>query len=753
MANKPLKSIKFPGLNDTYTVPEVDATLATTGAAADAKKVGDEINDLKADLSYKDVYVYFSYGHYATWYKDASGFHLTLPSNADLIIFYGENGRKTVPVSDILTMATEYGLTVTDSTVSGGIVVLVFNIETTRVYFSDHVGKNEYALYYGFWGSAVWGKICDNYYYNNIVRIDNTLTLAGQAADSKATGNKLTKLSYKDIYLYFSNGKYSTWEKKSDGFYLTLPANSDLIIFYGSNGKKTVSVADILAMATEYGLTVSDTTIKGNIVILLFNIETATVYFSDHVGENDYVLYYAFWGSAVWGKICDNYYYLISLDNKMDERRNTWYAYTAFNRKWSWNKNDGKCHLYIPNSDVTIRGVGIKSYIKVTYDEIMTALGGFADVTITDGYVDGYEFSIVYDTADKTVKVHANNNYASTEIILFAHHWEVANYGLLTHTDPGYDGLRNYWLSHMESKIDSINANLGEAGVNGVSFMFITDIHIESNDGQSPRLIKEITNKTNVKYLIPNGDYVNQNVDKQVEIDNIRNTIWSFINASRICFPVIGNHDKNTNFAEDTYKQYEMSDAEVFDCVHGQLPYGTQYGDLFYYYYDDHITKTRFLILQSGLEHYTWAGQITQAQLNWARTVMDDTPSGYHIVIFVHALYQPADWSQLTPTFNPEFLTADGAALFNEVDGHNTAHQDAPIVAIFSGHVHIDMTTTTDGGVPIIFTDCDARSTNSGNYHQETTDSQCFDCVTINYTTKTIKCVRIGRGVDRTVTY
>jgi len=51
MANKPLKSIKFPGLNDTYTVPEVDATLATTGAAADAKKVGDEISDIKADLN------------------------------------------------------------------------------------------------------------------------------------------------------------------------------------------------------------------------------------------------------------------------------------------------------------------------------------------------------------------------------------------------------------------------------------------------------------------------------------------------------------------------------------------------------------------------------------------------------------------------------------------------------------------------------------------------------------------------------
>jgi len=51
MADKPLQSITFPGLTDKYTVPAVDNTLSVTGAAADAKKTGDELTDLKADLN------------------------------------------------------------------------------------------------------------------------------------------------------------------------------------------------------------------------------------------------------------------------------------------------------------------------------------------------------------------------------------------------------------------------------------------------------------------------------------------------------------------------------------------------------------------------------------------------------------------------------------------------------------------------------------------------------------------------------
>lgn len=50
MANKPLQSIKFPGLPDTYIVPDIDTTLTQTGQAADSKVVGDAIAESKNEL-------------------------------------------------------------------------------------------------------------------------------------------------------------------------------------------------------------------------------------------------------------------------------------------------------------------------------------------------------------------------------------------------------------------------------------------------------------------------------------------------------------------------------------------------------------------------------------------------------------------------------------------------------------------------------------------------------------------------------
>ena len=97
MANKPLKSIKFPGLNDTYTVPEVDATLATTGAAADAKKVGDEINDLKEDLTMFNSNCVYGIRDYAKDHPDffISSLHFVYNEDNDHCIVSGVTYTET----------------------------------------------------------------------------------------------------------------------------------------------------------------------------------------------------------------------------------------------------------------------------------------------------------------------------------------------------------------------------------------------------------------------------------------------------------------------------------------------------------------------------------------------------------------------------------------------------------------------------------------------------------------------------------
>ena len=45
MANIELKTLKFPGLDDTYIIPSatIDASLSIEGASADAKAVGDAL--------------------------------------------------------------------------------------------------------------------------------------------------------------------------------------------------------------------------------------------------------------------------------------------------------------------------------------------------------------------------------------------------------------------------------------------------------------------------------------------------------------------------------------------------------------------------------------------------------------------------------------------------------------------------------------------------------------------------------------
>lgn len=57
MANKPLKTIKFPGLNDVYTIPQIDPTLSQEGEAADALATGVRNTNLNSRIDNLSVAV------------------------------------------------------------------------------------------------------------------------------------------------------------------------------------------------------------------------------------------------------------------------------------------------------------------------------------------------------------------------------------------------------------------------------------------------------------------------------------------------------------------------------------------------------------------------------------------------------------------------------------------------------------------------------------------------------------------------
>lgn len=62
MATKPLQSIKFPGLSDTYTVPQIDDTLTVEGRTADAKVTGTRIDGFESMFPYPVSVTYESGG-------------------------------------------------------------------------------------------------------------------------------------------------------------------------------------------------------------------------------------------------------------------------------------------------------------------------------------------------------------------------------------------------------------------------------------------------------------------------------------------------------------------------------------------------------------------------------------------------------------------------------------------------------------------------------------------------------------------
>lgn len=311
--------------------------------------------------------------------------------------------------------------------------------------------------------------------------------------------------------------------------------------------------------------------------------------------------------------------------------------------------------------------------------------------------------------------------------------------------------IPDYFATMMETKLPIIRANMNEVGQYGDTFIFITDMHWDRNAKNSPSLIKYILDNTNINKILCGGDLISQGERNQMMQDmndSIKSLEFPFHRYLLVAF---GNHDSNKMVSNPSTEHFDLNTcyALLEKETESYITMMTDY-DLSFYY-DNKSNKTRYIVLDTG-EDSGSSGRSFTAYQEFADVLLD-TPQNWHIVVMAHIVtYGRFTYiGAMMSAFNAKSTySRDGVGSFDFTNAKGY------VDCAFGGHTHVDSTFTTSGGIPVIVTTTDSDRVSADDpytYTKGTDQEQAFDVVTINYVAKTIKCVRIGRGVDRTINY
>lgn len=302
------------------------------------------------------------------------------------------------------------------------------------------------------------------------------------------------------------------------------------------------------------------------------------------------------------------------------------------------------------------------------------------------------------------------------------------------------DTAPSYWTTHLSTKADQIHELMESAGRNKTSFLFYTDAHWDYGAKKAPLLLKYLYNHTPINKTFFGGDIVNsESTDREV-----MTYLWDWRNQVREIpnhHSVVGNHDDgnatNNLFPTNYIYSFLLAAEEDSNVVQG--------GDM-YYYIDDPCEKTRFLFLDTA-----YIGLNTD-QLTFIKESLKSTPENWHIVPISHIWYEP-DYDQYNVRPIPIAGYGTGVQnLVNIFDNYNSRADEfseckAKIEFCIGGHCHRDYTGRTTGGIPIILCETDSYHGRSGLANTAgTTNESAVNAIIVNYTTKNINIVRIGRG-------
>lgn len=318
--------------------------------------------------------------------------------------------------------------------------------------------------------------------------------------------------------------------------------------------------------------------------------------------------------------------------------------------------------------------------------------------------------------------------------------------------------IPEYWNNALSTKIQSIKSNEEYNIIADVcSFVFITDMHYPYNAKQSAKLIKNIVDNTNIRYILNGGDNIHNSSTEVYTPEDCVSVLYDVRkDFKKYCldeslFSTLGNHDLNTQGTATG-----LSAMQMYDAIYRKTADYTEQGGWSWYYQDDKYHKVRFV----SVNIYG----MNQSQLSWIGDTALNVPDGWAIVLFAHAL--PFEKTDIGNELNRNALNlkavleAYQAKTTVNISDSSTSwpinytkdfsSYNGEIACYLAGHVHSD-NVITDGGITYVTTlndSLDRRASSGG-----TTNEQAFDVFTLNKGTKTLKATRIGSGSDRTITY
>lgn len=379
---------------------------------------------------------------------------------------------------------------------------------------------------------------------------------------------------------------------------------------------------------------------------------------------------------------------------------------------------------------------------------------------LTNAYVTMYIYAYV-DTVTASVIPNASNNIDQLQQDVEALQASAATLGDNI-VVPAYYNNNNY----LKNKLTDIVSNTING--TGISFVFITDLHLRDNSKSSKSLVKYVLDNTSIPFVISGGDipcaYTKVSGSEETELYEDINewSQWVEYWGSERVYQLRGNHDLIIVSQTDDTKQFKLQRQQVWQTLFGKTDRIVNgiagYG---YYYFDIPSQKVRFIVLDAHEDNPSYPRQVVSyfasIHQKWLSEVLKSS-DGMDIIVLSHEAYNseiPSYSANIASlgTILDAFKTRGTFSVWTGTEWYNADYSNCTgnLTLVLSGHCHQDSYAVDASGVLSVATICDAAYNRDPEIDRVlgTTTESGFDVCFLDTTNKTFKTIRIGAGNNR----